>query len=354
MALCLLASCVNKNASYTSPERTILLKYIDSVLNDLKLTNAQKNRLLLDKGYHYYYNGKVDHSAQVFDLCYALDSSKLENQYAFALVNSTTGHHKKSLRIFDKIIQKDSLAKISAYGSKAMLYEFMDEGQKAQKMVSKMLVSNQNRIRREAHSVSAVLALMKDSLSRAISHLRFMIPYSINQYTETSHRLEHPYWDYHLIANIFLDLHMPDSAKYYSDKGFALLGPYEQERTVRVIQEDRDYFKSLYFLKKGQYDDCYYKLMEGFEKNQNGLGSIWARLLIEKNMPDSALVVLDTYCRGGYFTDFIKGQALLHKGDTTKANEIFEEVLSYHQVGEWYWQHEYALTCSYIRRNIYR
>lgn len=49
--------------------------------------------------------------------------------------------------------------------------------------------------------------------------MKLRVPLSQKLYAKYAPRLEHPYWDYHLIGNMFLAAQQPDSAKVYVDQG---------------------------------------------------------------------------------------------------------------------------------------
>ncbi len=321
---------------------------IDS-LAKTDLPKSDKIRSIRNSGFSYYYNGDIDLAHIMFTYTYQQDSTDIENMYAVALVNSIHANYDWSLELLNKIIHRDSLAKLSAYGSMALIYSFRGEEEKARNLVDTMLKSNHDKIRREAYSIASVLSIKKDSIAQAIDFMKLRIPISKKLYAKSSPRLEHPYWDYHLIGNIYLTTHQPDSAELYFNKGRALVDPTDNPKTISVIKEDYNYFRSMYLLQKGFYDDSYTNFKTEFESNKNGYGGIWARILIEKNLPDSALTVLHAYSRNGYYKKFLKGKAYLKSGKFKKADTFFEEVLGFHQVGEWYWQHEYALICKEIQ-----
>ncbi|RKN78500.1 tetratricopeptide repeat protein [Ulvibacterium marinum] len=321
---------------------------IDSLANT-DLPKSDKISSIRNAGFSYYYNGDIDSAHTMFTYTYQQDSTDIENMYAVALVNSIHGNYNRSLELLNKIIHRDSLAKLSAYGSVALIYSFRGEEEKARNLVDTMLKSNHDKIRREAYSIASVLSIKKDSIAQAIDFMKLRIPVSKKLYTPSSPRLEHPYWDYHLIGNIYLTEHLPDSAARYFDEGLASVDPTDKPKTIDVIKDDYTYFKSMYLLQKGSYDDSYTNFKPDFESNKNGYGGIWARILIEKNLPDSALTILHTYSRNGYYKKFLEGKAYLKSGKFKKADTFFKEVLGFHQVGEWYWQHEYALICKEIR-----
>jgi tetratricopeptide (TPR) repeat protein len=321
---------------------------IDSLANT-DLPKSDKIRSIRNAGFSYYYNGDIDSADTLFTYTYRQDSTDIENMYAVALVNSIGGNYDKTLTLLNKIISKDSLAKLSAYGSIASIYSFMGKEDKVKNLVEEMLKSGQDKIRREAYSIASVLSIRKSKIAEAIDFMKLRIPISKKLYTKSSPRLEHPYWDYHLIGNIYLTTHQPDSAELYFNKGRALVDPADNPKTISVIKEDYNYFRSMYLLQKGSYDESYTNFKAEFESNKNGYGGIWARILIEKNLPDSALTILHTYSRNGYYKKFLKGKAYLKSGNFKKADTFFEEVLGFHQVGEWYWQHEYALICKEIQ-----
>ncbi|WP_425234373.1 tetratricopeptide repeat protein [Ulvibacterium sp.] len=342
-----LATCSesNKNSIIQKNEADLL---IDSLANT-DLPKSDKIRSIRNAGFSYYYNGDIDSAHTMFTYTYLQDPTDIENMYAVALVNSIHGNYDQSLAHLNKIIHRDSIAKLSAYGSMAMIYSFRGEEEKARNLVDTMLKSNHDKIRREAYSIASVLSIKKDSIAQAIDFMKLRIPISKKLYTSSSPRLEHPYWDYHLIGNIYLTEHLPDSAAQYFDEGLALVDSKDNPKTISVIKDDYTYFRSMYLLQKGFYDDSYTYFKTDFKSNKNGYGGIWARILIEKNLPDSALTILNTYCRNGYYKKFLEGKVYLESGKFKKADTLFKEVLGFHQVGEWYWQHEYALICKEIR-----
>ncbi len=321
---------------------------MDSLVNT-DLPKSDKIRSIRNAGFSYYYNGDIHSADTLFTYTYGQDSTDIENIYAVALVNSIQGNYDRSLALLNQIIHRDSLAKLSAYGSMASIYCFIGEEEKAKTLVRTMLKSKRDQIRREAYSIASVLSIKKDSIAQAINFMRLRIPISKKLYTPFSPRLEHPYWDYHLIGNIYLTAHLPDSAARYFDEGLAFLNPTDNPKTISVIKDDYTYFRSMYLFKKGLYNESYTNFEADFESNKNGFGGIWARILIEKGLPDSALTILHTYSRNGYYKTFLRGKAHFKSGRFKDANSLFREVLEFHQVGEWYWQHEYALICKEIQ-----
>lgn len=303
-------------------------------------------------GYTHYYEGDIASATALFSFAYQQDNTDTENRYAMSLVHAVNGNYDQSLVLLDQIIRLDSLAKLSPYGSKASIYIFKGETHKARSLVSKMLKSKYDKIRREAYSVGSMLSIWEEDTAGAVRQLKFRIPISKKLHNDSTPRLEHPYWDYHLIGNIFLTAQQPDSAEIYFKQGLNLLDPKDKPKTLNVIRDDYNYFRSMYLLKKGNYDESYSNLKEDLEAgiNVNGYGAIWARILIEKNLPDSAINVLNTYCRNGYYTKFVKAKAHLRAERKVEGEKLLREVLAYHQIGEWYWQHEYALISAEARQ----
>jgi len=347
--LLLISTC--KIEDDNSPEEFQPSLFIDSLRNS-SLPLESKMKAIRDQGFAYYNNGNFNASETLFDHCYHLDSSDIANQYAWALVCSIKGDYNLAVRLFSGVIQQDSLTYLSAYGSMATIYAFQQRYEEAGKIADNMLKSSHPKINREAYSVASALAIRRGFLKEAVNWIKLRIPLTNKLYGPSSSALEHPYWDYHLIGNIYLTMHLPDSAKKYVDEGQALLTPDDDPDITGYITRDYTYFKSMYLLEKGLVDDAYATFSDEFATNTNGYGGIWAMILIEKNLPDSALTILDTHCREGYYRQFLRGKAYFRAGETALASKFFEEVLNFHQVGEWYWQHEYALIGDEIRELV--
>lgn len=335
----LLAGCLTSRDSSAAKNDEVEV-FIDS-LNRIGLPIDQRIESIRDFGFSYYNNGDVHSASKLFEHLYDLDSTDISSQYAVALSSSIKGDLQRSIRLLKKVLREDSLAFLSAYGSIATLYSFRNEKEKAEAIVRQMLKSSHREIIREGYSVAAVLAIIEGDLMKAIDGIEKRIPFTKEMYDPSSDILMHPYWDYHLIGNIYLTAHEPDSAKKYVDMGF---------EKKSFIPDDYSYFTSMYLLGKREYDASYNNFKDVFDRNQNGFAGIWARILIEKNLPDSALVILNKYSRDGYYKEFLKGKAYLKLGNIKEANKLFEHVLDFHQIGEWYWQHEYALICNEVLR----
>ncbi len=322
--------------------------FLDS-LNNSGTADDLKSKLARERGFTHYNSGDLQPAQRLFEYAAVLDSNNILNLYALALVGSRNGDFNKSLRLLTKVVQQDSLGLLGAYGSMATIYSFQDNYGRADSIVDQMLLSDNPKIRREAYSIAAVLSIRKGSMLGAVDFMKLRIPLSKKLYNRASGTLEHPYWDHHLIGNIYLAMHWPDSAKAIMKEGLKLLDTGENRKTARLIRSDHNYFESMYLFEKGRYDASHANFISNFDQNKNGYGGIWARILIEKNRPDSALTVLGQYCHQGfYYTKFLEGKAYLKAGRPLKADALFKEVLGFHQIGEWYWQHEYALICDEI------
>jgi tetratricopeptide (TPR) repeat protein len=332
------------NQSPTSAHETNSqwLVALDS-LEQMDLPLDQKIDAIRSQGYSLYFNGNITAATQYFNSAFQMDSALIDSQFALALVNSINGHFDQSIDLLQRIIAKDSLAIIAAYGSLAAQYRFQDRSQLIAPLIASLLNSKYTVIRREALNMASVDAYYGNHIEEAVSYLKQRIALTELLYDSTLARLDHPYWDYHLIGNIFIAQNQPDSAKLYFDHGLALLDSSADERTQSVIQSDYTYFMSMYLVTKGLYQQAYDNFMPVFDHNPNGFAGIWARLLIVQNLPDSALAVLNRHARDGYFTSSLRGRAHRLLGDEMKSNQYFREVLNYHQTGEWYWQQEYAL-----------
>ena len=344
--LLLYIACADQN-NKLSVKHKEAEQLIDSLIaTDLSV--AIKIKTAREKGFSYYDSGDFNSARTLFKYCYDLAPHDITNQYAMALVSSLDGNFDESLALLKEVIAADSLAFLSAYGSMATIHTFRNEFQKADAIVDRMLKSNNQRIKKEAYSVASAICIRRNAMSEAIDLLKQRIPLSKRLYSAASPALEHPYWDYHLISGIYLTFHQPDSAKAYIEQGIALADSTIDARAVRYIKSDYNYFMAMYYLQKRQYNKAYAVISEKLNENQNGYGGIWSRMLIEKNQPDSALVLLNKYGRHGYYTTFLKGKSHLKSGNIQMAASLFKEVLNFHQLGEWYWQHEYALISSEI------
>ena len=255
---------------------------------------------------------------------------------------ATMGGLKESQHIYSRILEEDS-TRAFAYSELIMAHFFDNQPDKAYKLVNQFLNHRNKEVDREIQSVAAVLSFYDQNYFRAVTHLKQRLALTTSDWDVEESVLNHPYWDMHLIGNLYLTIGKLDSAIWWYEKGTQFADSTLTGRPLRITRDNTEYFMSELMIHLDNPDSAYYFVQKGFDKNQNGLGSKWAQIMIEKNDPDSALSILRNYCRGGYYRMFLEAKALHLKGEKLKARQKLDSILQMNHIGILWWQHEYAL-----------
>ena len=156
--------------------------------------------------------------------------------------------------------------------------------------------------------------------------------------------LKHPYWNEHLIGNIWMAAGRIDEARTVYDAALddANASGWEP-RVLRSIRGDHTFFRVGVAIAEGRLTDARSITDEFRESNPNGYGSRMAEIFMAEGKPELVEAMVTTHSRDGYFARFHRGRAKLALGDTDEGLALLQEVVDWHQVGRWYWLHEYAI-----------
>lgn len=346
------AACVNHNSEgRLRTESEVYSEEVTSIIDSLKVALTDSMAIVEEAikiGEQAFLHAESKTADDLFHYALLQSPEYTKALEAYGKTSAHLGRFKESQRIYEKILQLDSLY-LDAYGSLVTIHLFQDQKKEAQNLLQQWMSSKDSAILREVYSAAAVLAIYDKEWDQAVAHLEKRLAITDNIWDIGKSVLDHPYWDMHLIGNILLHANKPEEALAWYKKGLTVAdSTLENGRPLRIIKSDFQYFMAHYLVEKSELVAASHFVKEGIASNPNGFGSHWARILVKQNQADSALIILDKYCRNGYYKQFLKGKTYESIGDHDKARSFYKSVEDFYQVGNRYWQHEYALIQSDI------
>ncbi len=193
------------------------------------------------------------------------------------------------------------------------------------------------------------MTLYDEDYDQAIEHLKKSLAITNEIWDVNRHFRDHPYWDMHLIGNVYLNSGRPDEAKAWYDKGFELAkSTLTEGRPLRSIRSDYNSFS------RGRFPMTKNNItqVKKFISDKENPVFLLAEIFMKENQPDNAINVLKDFWRESYLKQYMIGEAYLAKGDKETAKRLFEEVLNYHQVGDRFWQYEYVFISKKAKKYL--
>jgi len=156
--------------------------------------------------------------------------------------------------------------------------------------------------------------------------------------------LDHPYWNEHLLANLWLSAGHVDEAERISEAAAAAAEAGGSSDEARgAIRSDRSHFATRIAFARGDLGQARRVAAPLRDGNPNGFGSLMSEVLVAEGQPAAALRIVQELCEDGYYRRFNEARALLALGRAADARRKLREVVEWRQLGAWYWLHEYAL-----------
>lgn len=197
---------------------------------------------------------------------------------------------------------------------------------------------------REGFSTRSALFITKGLWSDARATAEERIAFARYNDATTTTLLDHSHWDYHLLGNLLLGSGDPDAADSIYDLSLARAeATGGVESVLNAVRHNRESFRSEVAIHRQQWERAIELASFYREDNPNYFSSITGLAHTALGRGDLAADTILALGRDGYYRSYVLSRARLAQGDTAAARRLLQEVVTFNQLGAWYWLHEYAL-----------